>query len=78
MSSVPEGRFRRSLVPLITRGARRTVLRAADGVRTEALYEPSPGGGTDGPAIAVAHGFTGSRTGPRCGALPGCSGSTQP
>ncbi|WP_093800233.1 S9 family peptidase [Streptomyces sp. Wb2n-11] len=60
MSSVPEDRFRRSPVPLITHGARRTVLRADDGVRVEALYEPSPGGGTAGPAIVVAHGFTGS------------------
>ncbi|OEJ26242.1 hydrolase [Streptomyces agglomeratus] len=38
---------------------RRTVLRAQDGVRIEALYEPAPGGG-GGPAIVVAHGFTGS------------------
>lgn len=86
MSSVTEGRIRRSLVPLITRGLRRTpsrpdppavspavraagergrgpgrrsVLRADDGVRIEALYEPAPGGG-GGPAIVVAHGFTGS------------------
>ncbi|WP_189716032.1 alpha/beta hydrolase family protein [Streptomyces chryseus] len=79
MSSVPEGPVHRVVVPLITRGPRRTgsgqapraaaggvsgagrraVLRAGDGVRIEALYEPGPGGGA-GPAIVVAHGFTGS------------------
>ncbi|MGW7055528.1 alpha/beta fold hydrolase [Streptomyces sp. NPDC054887] len=75
MSSVPEGHDRRTRVPSITHGfrraasgqdgaavpgaARRTVLRARDGVRIEALYEPADGGGA-GPAIVVAHGFTGS------------------
>ncbi|MGX1886413.1 alpha/beta fold hydrolase [Streptomyces sp. NPDC055287] len=83
MSSVPEGRIRRSIVPLITLGSRRassrgdsravsrtvrgadgrsaqrSVLRADDGVGIEALYEPAAGA-ADGPAIVVAHGFTGS------------------
>lgn len=63
MSSVPEGQVRSSRVPLITHGSRRTFLRADDGVRIEALYEPSQGGGgggNDSLAIVVAHGFTGS------------------
>ncbi|MFB7557584.1 alpha/beta hydrolase family protein [Streptomyces brevispora] len=67
MSSVSEGRFRSSSVPLITRGPSRTTLRADDGVRIEAVYDPctaDDGVGTEtgdaGTAIVVAHGFTGS------------------
>ncbi|MFJ2704729.1 alpha/beta hydrolase family protein [Streptomyces sp. NPDC087428] len=67
MSSVSEGRFRSSSVPLITRGPSRTTLRADDGVRIEAVYDPctADGGacaetGDAGTAIVVAHGFTGS------------------
>ncbi|MET9515303.1 alpha/beta fold hydrolase [Streptomyces sp. NPDC002994] len=59
MSSEPEGQVGRSRVPSVTHGSRRTVLRADDGVRIEALYEPSQGGRAD-LAIVVAHGFTGS------------------
>ncbi|MFF9567730.1 alpha/beta hydrolase family protein [Streptomyces sp. NPDC014685] len=40
MSSVSEGRFPGSAVPLITRTPARTVLRTDDGVRIEAVYEP--------------------------------------
>ncbi|MDQ8704823.1 alpha/beta hydrolase [Streptomyces sp. LHD-70] len=39
-------------------GTLRTALRAADGVSVDALYEPGPQG-VDGPAIVLAHGFTG-------------------
>ncbi|MFJ6464108.1 alpha/beta hydrolase family protein [Streptomyces sp. NPDC091387] len=67
MSSVSEGRFRSSSVPLITRGACRTTLRADDGVRIEAVYDPCTADdgacaepGDAGTAIVVAHGFTGS------------------
>lgn len=67
MSSVSEGRFRSSSVPLITRGPLRTALRADDGVRIEAVYDPCTGddaagaeAGGGGTAIVVAHGFTGS------------------
>ncbi|MFF3340926.1 alpha/beta hydrolase family protein [Streptomyces flavidovirens] len=63
MSSEPEGQVRGSRVRLVTQGSRRTasrtILRADDGVRIEALYEPAQGGEGD-PAIVVAHGFTGS------------------
>ncbi|MFF1919294.1 alpha/beta hydrolase family protein [Streptomyces sp. NPDC058221] len=67
MSSVSEGRFRSSSVPLITRGPLRTALRADDGVLIEAVYDPCTGddgagaeAGDAGTAIVVAHGFTGS------------------
>ncbi|MFE9489856.1 alpha/beta hydrolase family protein [Streptomyces sp. NPDC006641] len=67
MSSVSEGRFRGSAVPSITPGPLRTTLRADDGVRIEAVYEPcTAGAGTvagssfDGTAIVLAHGFTGA------------------
>lgn len=67
MTSVSEGRFRSSSVPLITRGPLRTTLPAGDGVPIEAVYEPctagaGPGAEADGAgtAIVVAHGFTGS------------------
>lgn len=36
----------------------RTTLRAADGVAVDAFYEPGPRG-TEGPAVVIAHGFTG-------------------
>ncbi|MDI3417864.1 alpha/beta hydrolase [Streptomyces luteolus] len=39
-------------------GTLRTTLRAADGVPVDALYEPGPQG-VEGPAIVLAHGFTG-------------------
>lgn len=46
-------------VPLVTAGDLRVVLRTADGVPVEALYEPCAAGPGD-TAIVVAHGFTGS------------------
>ncbi|MFD0023367.1 alpha/beta hydrolase family protein [Streptomyces sp. NPDC058382] len=67
MSSVSEGRFPSSSVPLITRAPLRTALRADDGVLIEAVYDPCTAddgagaeGGDAGTAIVVAHGFTGS------------------
>lgn len=67
MTSVSEGRFRSSSVPLITHGPLRTALRADDGVLIEAVYDPctgddatGSGAGGAGTAIVVAHGFTGS------------------
>ncbi|MEE1810271.1 MULTISPECIES: alpha/beta hydrolase [Streptomyces] len=67
MSSVSEGRFPSSSVPLITPGPLRTTLRTDDGVRIEAVYEPctADAGAAaetsfDSTAIVVAHGFTGS------------------
>ncbi|MGW0736711.1 alpha/beta hydrolase [Streptomyces sp. NPDC002851] len=39
-------------------GVVRVTLRAADGVAIDAEYRPGPGG-HDGPAVVVAHGFTG-------------------
>ncbi|MFG3409021.1 alpha/beta hydrolase [Streptomyces sp. NPDC048142] len=71
MSSVSEGRFLSSSVPLLTPPRRRATLLTDDGVRVEAVYEPcTAGSGTPGdeaagapaetPAIVVAHGFTGS------------------
>ncbi|MFF8917725.1 alpha/beta hydrolase family protein [Streptomyces sp. NPDC015032] len=67
MSSVSEGRFRSSSVPLITPSPLRAALRTDDGVRIEAVYEPfAAGAGAvaetsfDGTAIVIAHGFTGS------------------
>ncbi|WP_189279677.1 alpha/beta hydrolase family protein [Streptomyces atratus] len=67
MSSVSEGRFPSSSVPLITPGPLRTTLRTDDGVRIEAVYEPctADAGAAaetsfDSTAIVVAHAFTGS------------------
>ncbi|MFE4691551.1 alpha/beta hydrolase [Streptomyces sp. NPDC056749] len=67
MSSVSEGRFPSSSVPLITRVPRRTTLLTGDGVRIEAVYTPctagsgSGGGGApEGTAVVLAHGFTGA------------------
>ncbi|MFC9622606.1 alpha/beta hydrolase [Streptomyces sp. NPDC056930] len=67
MTSVSEGRFPRSSVPLITPGPLRTTLRTDDGVRIEAVYEPCTADAAaaaetsfDSTAIVVAHGFTGS------------------
>ncbi|WP_328904980.1 alpha/beta hydrolase [Streptomyces sp. NBC_00234] len=67
MRSVSEGPFPSSSVPLITRTPVRTALRADDGTRIEAVYEPctagagaAAGGADAGTAIVVAHGFTGS------------------
>ncbi|MGA4841060.1 alpha/beta hydrolase [Streptomyces sp. G45] len=67
MTSGPAGRTAPSAVPEITpvhRGATlRTVLRTADGVRIDAAYDPGPGP-VGGPAIVLAHGFTGDRARP--------------
>lgn len=71
MSSVSEGRFLGSSVPLLTRPPRFATLLTDDGVPVEAVYEPCTAGsgaaegGPAGasaatPAIVVAHGFTGS------------------
>jgi len=71
MSSVSEGRFLSSSVPLLTPNRRYTTLLTDDGVPIEAVYEPctagfgargsGPGGALAGtPVIVVAHGFTGS------------------
>ncbi|MEU9713140.1 alpha/beta fold hydrolase [Streptomyces sp. NPDC047967] len=75
MSSVSEGRFRASSVPLLTPPPRFATLLTDDGVPVEAVYEPctagsgAPGGEAAGglpappaatPVIVVAHGFTGS------------------
>ncbi|MFD9601093.1 alpha/beta fold hydrolase [Streptomyces sp. NPDC059970] len=67
MSSVSEGRFRSSSVPLITPGPLRTTLRTDDGVHIEAVYQPctADAGAAaetsfDSTAIVVAHGFTGA------------------
>ncbi|MEU0099070.1 alpha/beta fold hydrolase [Streptomyces sp. NPDC006267] len=71
MSSVSEGRFPGSSVPLLTPPARRATLLTDDGVPVEAVYEPCtagsgapashlPQGPAATPAIVVAHGFTGS------------------
>ncbi|MGY3337720.1 pimeloyl-ACP methyl ester carboxylesterase [Streptomyces filamentosus] len=59
MSSEAESRFHMMDVSSLTSRPRRAMLRTADGVRVEAVYEPSPGP-ADAPAIVVAHGFTGS------------------
>jgi pimeloyl-ACP methyl ester carboxylesterase len=59
MSSVGEGRFHTVDVSRITSGPRRATLTTSDGVRIEALHEPSTAGPAD-TAIVVAHGFTGS------------------
>ncbi|MFF8603774.1 alpha/beta hydrolase family protein [Streptomyces sp. NPDC015232] len=75
MSSEAEGRFHMVDVSPITSGplpdmpgaARRAWLRTEDGVRIEAVYEPStatsvtdPAGSASGTAVVLAHGFTGS------------------
>ncbi|WEH41058.1 alpha/beta fold hydrolase [Streptomyces sp. AM 2-1-1] len=67
MSSLSEGRFVSSSVPLITRTPHRATLLTDDGVPVEAVYEPctaGAGSGGDGvgeqTAIVVAHGFTGA------------------
>ncbi|WP_327163379.1 alpha/beta hydrolase [Streptomyces zaomyceticus] len=64
MSSEGEGGFHMVDVSLITSGSRRAMLRTDDGVRIEAVYEPSTASVTDtavtGTAVVVAHGFTGS------------------
>ncbi|MFF9900746.1 alpha/beta hydrolase [Streptomyces longispororuber] len=67
MSSGPAGQAARSSVPPVTRARRgaplRTTLRTADGVTLDAAYDPGPGP-VGGPAIVVAHGFTGDRSRP--------------
>ncbi|MFJ5834795.1 alpha/beta hydrolase [Streptomyces sp. NPDC093089] len=68
MSSEAEGRFHildvSSLTSVHSRMPRRAMLRTDDGVRIEAVYEPSGASVTDsavtGTAVVVAHGFTGS------------------
>ncbi|QDY77604.1 alpha/beta hydrolase family protein [Streptomyces qinzhouensis] len=70
MRSEPEGRFHTVDVDPVTSGVRRAQLRTSDGVRIEAVYQPcrrsvpdgeDRGGSPEpGPAIVVAHGFTGS------------------
>ncbi|MEI7030955.1 alpha/beta hydrolase [Streptomyces pratensis] len=67
MTSVSEGRFGRSSVPLLTPPPLTATLLTDDGVPVEAVYEPctagagAPEGGAAGAtAIVVAHGFTGS------------------
>ncbi|WP_327176572.1 alpha/beta hydrolase [Streptomyces sp. NBC_01335] len=67
MSSLSEGRFVSSSVPLITRTPQYATLLTDDGVPVEAVYEPCTAGSGQGaggvaeqPAIVVAHGFTGS------------------
>ncbi|MFD9072965.1 alpha/beta hydrolase family protein [Streptomyces lasiicapitis] len=62
MSSGPAGQTARSSVRPITRVQRsatlRTTLRTSDGVAIEAAYDPGPGP-VGGPAIVLAHGFSG-------------------
>ncbi|WP_398863200.1 alpha/beta fold hydrolase [Streptomyces sp. C11-1] len=67
MSSVSEGRFLSSSVPLLTRVPRFATLLTDDGVPVEAVYEPCTAGSgapvdaaAESLAIVVAHGFTGS------------------
>ncbi|MGW1468294.1 alpha/beta hydrolase [Streptomyces sp. NPDC002308] len=67
MSSLSEGRFVSSSVPLITRTPQYATLLTDDGVPVEAVYEPCTAGAGEGAggvaeqtAIVVAHGFTGS------------------
>ncbi|MFH9471052.1 alpha/beta hydrolase [Streptomyces clavifer] len=67
MSSVSEGRFLSSFVPSITPIPRRSTLLTGDGVRIEAVYTPCTAGSaavggtpSDGTAVVLAHGFTGS------------------
>ncbi|MFF3491491.1 alpha/beta hydrolase [Streptomyces sp. NPDC002795] len=58
MSWGPAGDERGSSVWPITERRRRVMLRTRDGVAIEASYEPGPSG-TEGPAVVLAHGFTG-------------------
>ncbi|MFD0416924.1 alpha/beta hydrolase family protein [Streptomyces sp. NPDC127108] len=62
MSSGPAGQTARSSVQPITRvqprATSRSTLLTSDGVRIEAAYDPGPGP-VGGPAIVLAHGFTG-------------------
>ncbi|WP_405657964.1 alpha/beta hydrolase family protein [Streptomyces sp. RK9] len=62
MSSGPAGQTARSSVQPITRvqprATSRSTLLTSDGVRVEAAYDPGPGP-VGGPAIVLAHGFTG-------------------
>ncbi|MCX5397989.1 alpha/beta hydrolase [Streptomyces sp. NBC_00102] len=67
MSSLSEGRFVSSSVPLITRTPQYATLLTDDGVPVEAVYEPCTAGAVPGAtgvaeqtAIVVAHGFTGA------------------
>ncbi|MEU1087197.1 alpha/beta hydrolase [Streptomyces sp. NPDC005576] len=67
MSSLVEGRFVSSSVPLITRTPQYATLLTDDGVPVEAVYEPCTAGVGPGAAgveeqtaIVLAHGFTGS------------------
>ncbi|MFD5113892.1 alpha/beta hydrolase [Streptomyces sp. NPDC058220] len=66
MCSASEGQSRRSPISTFSPGALRRVLRTADGVLVEAVYEPCTAGfagnspAAGGTAIVVAHGFTGS------------------
>ncbi|MET9483168.1 alpha/beta hydrolase [Streptomyces sp. NPDC006638] len=70
MCALEEGRYRSSSDTPTAPGAVRTVLRTADGVPLDAMYEPCTAGfpqdstadheGSGGTAIVVAHGFTGS------------------
>ncbi|MFD9288576.1 alpha/beta hydrolase [Streptomyces sp. NPDC060030] len=67
MSSVSEGRFPSSSVPSITPVPRRATLLTGDGVRIEAVYTPCTAGSggagrgvPEGPAVVLAHGFTGA------------------
>ncbi|MFF2526652.1 alpha/beta hydrolase [Streptomyces liangshanensis] len=70
MCAVEEGRYRGSSDSPTAPGVVRTLLRTADGVRLDAMYEPCTAGfpqdsavdheGFRGTAIVVAHGFTGS------------------
>ncbi|WP_328675474.1 alpha/beta fold hydrolase [Streptomyces sp. NBC_00322] len=59
MSSLSEGPFHTSDASSTTDGPRRAILRTADGVRIEAVYEPCSAG-VSATAIVIAHGFTGS------------------
>ncbi|MFC9593120.1 alpha/beta hydrolase [Streptomyces sp. NPDC056944] len=63
MSSEAEGRFHildvSSLTSVHRPMSRRAMLRTEDGVRIEAVYEPSRASVTD-TAVVLAHGFTGS------------------
>ncbi|MGW1181624.1 alpha/beta hydrolase [Streptomyces drozdowiczii] len=60
MSSVSEGRIPDSSVRSVTHGGVRAVLRADDGTRIEAVYDPCTADDATETVIVVAHGFTGS------------------
>jgi len=60
MSSVSEGRIPDFSVRSVTRGPLRATLRADDGTRIEAVYDPCTSDDGAETAIVVAHGFTGS------------------